>query len=97
MKSTIQIISELEQMERVQWGHYSAPRLCTKDARDKLHELQNEVKLLKSQLEQQAHSARPEPSRLEIAAMLKAGRGFYSINGALVEADALIAASKEQK
>jgi regulator of replication initiation timing len=39
---------------------------------------------------------RPEPSRLEIAAMLLAD-GFYVVETALAEADALIAAAKEGK
>jgi len=39
---------------------------------------------------------RPEPSRLEIAAMLLAD-GFYVVETALAEADALIAAAKEVK
>jgi DNA repair exonuclease SbcCD ATPase subunit len=44
MKTTQEIIDELEQMERVQWGHYSSPsHLCTKDARERLRELQQEL------------------------------------------------------
>lgn len=39
---------------------------------------------------------RPEPSRLEIAAMLLAD-GFYVVETALAEADALIAAAKEKQ
>ena len=39
---------------------------------------------------------RPEPSRLEIAAMLVAN-GLYVVKTALAEADALIAAAKEGK
>jgi len=39
---------------------------------------------------------RPEPSRLEIAAMLLAD-GFYVVETALAEADALIRAAKEAK
>lgn len=83
MKSTIQIISELEQMERVQWGHYSAPKLCTKDARDRLNDLQqalsetvkqrDEAFALNQELYQARSNARAEPSRLEIAAMIMQG------------------------
>lgn len=118
MKSTIQIISELEQMERVQWGHYSAPKLCTKDARDKLEELQfllnateqhrndwadecrkarDEVKLLKQHLADRLSPVRPEPSRLEIAAMLLTAPYCDDVDDALEWADALIAAAKEAK
>ncbi len=40
---------------------------------------------------------RPEPSRLEIAAMIYAGSGDHGIATAFVAADKLIAATKETK
>jgi len=40
---------------------------------------------------------RPEPSRLEIAAMIYAGSGDHGIATAFVAADKLIAATKEAK
>ena len=128
MKSTIQIISELEQMERVQWGHYSAPELCTKDARLKLEELEfvverkeqlirdwesecrkareevNRLKQERTATVNQQLTVRPEPSRLEIAAIIMQGlaaRKQYvqltDSNYALSVADYLIAAAKEAK
>jgi hypothetical protein len=53
---------------------------------------EDEVIKLRKELEE----TRPEPSRLEIAAMLVAN-GFYVVKTALAEADALIAAVKEGK
>jgi hypothetical protein len=53
---------------------------------------EDEVIKLRKELEE----TRPEPSRLEIAAMLVAN-GFYVVKTALAEADALIAAAKEGK
>jgi predicted nuclease with TOPRIM domain len=53
---------------------------------------EDEVIKLRKELEE----TRPEPSRLEIAAMLLAD-GFYVVETALAEADALIAAAKEGK
>jgi DNA-binding TFAR19-related protein (PDSD5 family) len=39
MKSTQEIIEELKRMECINYSHYSAPKICTKDARDRLEEL----------------------------------------------------------
>jgi len=43
------------------------------------------------------HPPRPEPSRLEIAAMIYAGLGDHNIEDAIEAADALIAAAREGK
>ena len=53
MKSTWEIIEELKRMECVNYAHYSAPKLCTKDARDRLEELQKDLNREKSR--SQAH------------------------------------------
>jgi hypothetical protein len=39
MKRTLEIIQDLEKMEGINYSHYSAPKLCTKDARDRLKKL----------------------------------------------------------
>ena len=165
MKTTQEIIEQLEQIENTDWSHYSATRLCTKDARDRLEELQIEWTETREELDwaqaeiKRAHAkadkayalrkeaeierdslrdssaldmlvltkerdearaeierlkqeVRPEPSRLEIAAMVAAawesnpeirkyrvetGDDLWPIADALLEADALIAAAKEGK
>jgi len=54
---------------------------------------EDEVIKLRKELEE----TRPEPSRLEIAAMIYAGSGDHGIASAFVAADKLIAATKEDK
>jgi len=54
---------------------------------------EDEVIKLRKELEE----TRPEPSRLEIAAMIYAGSGDHGIASAFVAADKLIAAAKEAK
>lgn len=60
----------------------------------KLH--RNEINYWSEQFKRQENT-RKEPSRLEIATMLKAGPSFYSVDNAFAVADALIAAAKETK
>ena len=142
--TTHEIIEQLARMECVNYNHYSAPRLCTKAARDRLEELKKdnemlalavcsgnpmqvekmmqerdearaEVERLKAELHDtiesyklnnlQPKTIRPEPSRLEIAAMLMAANLSRETNEwdeteaswAVEQADALIAASREAK
>jgi chromosome segregation ATPase len=54
------------------------------------------IEELKRHIGEVTEMVRPEPSRLEIAAMLLAD-GFYVVETALAEADALIAAAKEKQ
>jgi hypothetical protein len=146
--TTQKIIKQLARMECVNYNHYSAPKLCTKAARDRLEELQREsaamvnernntiqktvdlaVKLCHCTNERdearaevaqlrdtvaayeqaavkQSLTTRPEPSRLEIAAMLMAGsfsREEVSSNFigearySVLVADALVAAAREEE
>ena len=43
VKSTQDIIEELKRMECINYSHYSAPKPCTKDARNRLEQLLKDV------------------------------------------------------
>ena len=62
-----------------------------REAADRLEELQRELDGLKRA------AILPEPSRLEIAAMIYAGVDYVAVEEAFEAADALIAAAKEAK
>jgi hypothetical protein len=74
--TTHEIIEQLARMECINYNHYSAPRLCTKAARDRLEELQREKVLLAEavcsgnsihaeKLVQERDEARAEVERLQ--------------------------------
>jgi hypothetical protein len=103
MKHTTECI-----IEALRAGAWAAEIKLMDIAADRLEELQKERDNAHAEAEHlKAYPARPEPSRLEIAAMLVAGRFSATlyvtevkgtwVKYALDGADALIAAAKEVK
>jgi hypothetical protein len=100
MKSTQDIIEELKRIEYTNYSHYSAPKPCTKDARNRLEEMQREIDRLRYHIGERTDMLRPEPSRLEIAAMLGSGMNpawSFNVQYLLDRADMLIAGAKETR